>query len=486
MLKPSLAAATLAVLCTVCAPDAWAATGDWPTFAHDDLRSGLQTAPTGITRSTARELQLRWNIALRVTVTSSPIVAAQTVFVATETGKVYALDAKTGRVRWNRTIGSSVRMTPSLVDGRLLIGVYGRYDKSGAPARGASMQALDPASGHVLWKTPLNGVVRSEPVVIRGVIYEGIAGGDGASGCTDGKIIALDERTGNVLPAVWRTSPKPRNGGGIWSPLSYDGASIYFGTGNTCDGKGAQDAIVAVTPDLRTRWVTPAQSPGGQDEDVGGGAMVRGDTVYVEGKSGWLFALDRRTGSTKWRGDVHATFPGAGGFGTPAGDGSVLVVNSGDASSEAPNRTKLVAFDMAGGARYSIDQQAASTPSLGASFVPGVGFAGIDKSFVAFDARTGEKLWTYPTADMFYAVPAIVTSGVYTVDLSGNVYAFGLGDGSGAPVARTEAVVPHGIRDVAFSSGSHPLRRAIAIAAPFSLFLLAMAGLYVVRRRRQP
>lgn len=486
MPTPYLAAAAVAALCTVCAPGAQASTGDWPTFAHDDLRSGLQTAPTGITRSTARELQLHWNVALRDTVTSSPIVAQQTVFIATGSGTVYALDAKTGRQRWKRTIGSSVRMTPALVDGRLVVGVYGRYGKTGAPASGASMQALDPASGRVLWKTPLQGVVRSEPVVIHGVIYEGIAGGDGASGCSEGRIIALDERTGKVLPAVWRTSSKPHNGGGIWSPLSYDGTSIYFGTGNTCDGSGAQNAIVALTPQLRTRWVTPAQSPGGQDEDVGGGAMVRGDTVYVEGKSGWLFALDRNTGSTKWRGDVHATFPGAGGFGTPAGDGSVLVVNSGDASTEAPNHTKLVAFDMAGGTRYSIDQQAASTPSLGASFVPGVGFAGIDKSFVAFDARTGAKLWTYPTADMFYAVPAIVASGVYTVDLSGNVYAFGIGPGPNGPVARSEAVVPHGDQGVAAANGSHRLRSALAIAAPFSLVVLATVGLYVVRRRRQP
>ena len=484
MLKIPVAAVAVAAVCAL-PLDARAAAGDWPTFAHDDLRTGLQAAPTGITRSTVRDLHLRWNVTLRDTVTSSPIVAAQTVFVSTESGKVYALDAQTGRIRWSRTIGSSVRMTPSVVDGRLLVGVYGRYLRDGAAARGASMQALDPASGRVLWKTPLNGVVRSEPVVIHGVVYEGIAGGDGSSGCTTGEIIALDERTGSVLPSAWRTSPKPRNGGGIWSPLSYDGSSIYFGTGNTCDGGGAQDAVVALTPDLHTRWVTPAQSPGGEDEDVGGGAMIRGDTVYVEGKSGWLFALDRRSGAIKWRGDVHATFPGAGGFATPAGDGSVLVVNSGDASSEAPNRTKLVAFDMAGAAQYSIDQQTASTPSLGASFVPGVGFAGIDKTVVAFDARSGEKLWSYPTADMFYAVPAITTSGVYTVDLSGNVYAFGLGGTASRQPAGREAVVPHGVRDVAFSAGTHPLRKALAIAAPLSLVLLGMAGVYLVRRRRQ-
>jgi outer membrane protein assembly factor BamB len=472
------------MICAAFAPSACVASDDWVTYAHDDRRTGFQPSPTGITRSTVGTLQLHWSVALRETVTSSPIVAGETAFIATERGNVYALQTDDGRVRWRRNVGNSVRMTPALRDGRLLVGIYGMYGTRTRRASGASMQALDPESGRVLWKTPLPGVVRSEPVVVGGVIYEGIAGGDSESGCERGRIVTLDERTGKLLAGAWYTSTKPRNGGGIWSPLSFDGTTIFFGTGNTCDGTGAQDAVVAISPALQTRWVTPAQSRDGEDEDVGGGAMVRGDLVYVEGKSGLLYALDRRTGGTKWTADVHAVRPGAGGFATPAGDGTVLVVNSGDGSSQPPRRTKLVAFDGAGRERYAIDQHTVSTPALGASFVRGVGFAGIDKSIVAFDAQTGATLWKYATADAFYAVPAIVSSGIYAVDLSGNVYAFGRGAADASAAAKA-VTIGHGDRGVVVANPASGHRRAIVLGAPFGLAIAVAAGLYLFDRRRR-
>lgn len=459
-----------------------AANGDWTTYAHDDRRTGFQPADMGITRATARSLHLRWSIPLKETATASPIVAGDTVFVATERGNVYALRTDNGRVRWKRNVGNIVRMTPALVHGRLLVGTYGFYDTK--PQHGASMEALDPASGRILWKTPLAGVVRSEPVVIGGAVYEGIAGGDPESGCTSGRIVTLDERTGKLLPAAWFTSTRPRNGGGIWSPLSFDGRTLYFGTGNTCDDTGAQNAIVAVSPRLGTRWSTPAQAPGGQDEDVGGGAMILGHAAYAEGKSGVLYALDLGTGRPLWTADVHADHPGDGGFATPAGDGTILAVNSGGGSSNPPHRTKLVAFDLSGHERYSIDQHIVSTPSLGASFVRGVGFAGIDKSVVAFDAQTGATLWTYATIDAFYAVSAIAGSSVYDVDLSGNVYAFGRSpESSGSPTTQLSTVA-HGVRGVLVGV-SAPRHRTIELAALGGAIALGAAICIVVLRRKR-
>jgi outer membrane protein assembly factor BamB len=470
-------------ICAGFAPCACVASDDWVTYAHDDRRTGFQSSPTGISRSTVGTLRLQWSVALRETVTSSPIVAGGTAFVATERGNVYALRTDDGHVRWRRHVGNSVRMTPALSHGRLLVGVYGVYGTPTKRASGASFQALDPASGRVLWKTPLPGVVRSEPVVVGGVIYEGIAGGDADSGCESGRIVTLDERTGKLLPRVWYTSTKPRNGGGIWSPLSFDGTTIFFGTGNTCDGTGAQDAVVAISPALKTRWTTPAQSPDGEDEDVGGGAMIRGEMVYIQGKSGLLYTLNRRTGGTKWTADVHAEGPGGGGFATPAGDGTVLVVNSGDGSSRAPEYTKLVAFDVTGRERYVIDQHTVSTPALGASFVRGVGFAAIDKAIVAFDAQTGATLWTHATADAFYAVPAIVSSGVYTVDLSGNVYAFGRGKAMNAPAATEQTTIEHGDRGVVVEKRVSRHRLVIELGAPFGFAIALAVGLYLFGRR---
>ena len=114
MVRAAVASVVFVGMCMAFAPYARAASDDWVTYAHDDRRTGFQPAPTGITRSTVGTLKLRWSVALRETVTSSPIVASGMVFVATEHGNVYGLEADNGRVRWRRNVGNSVRMTPAL------------------------------------------------------------------------------------------------------------------------------------------------------------------------------------------------------------------------------------------------------------------------------------------------------------------------------------------------------------------------------------
>jgi len=61
------------------------------------------------------------------------------------------------------------------------------------------------------------GVIRSEPVVLGSVVYEGVAGGDADDGCVSGGIMALDERTGAPVRPFWQTAVLP-GGGGVWSP----------------------------------------------------------------------------------------------------------------------------------------------------------------------------------------------------------------------------------------------------------------------------
>jgi outer membrane protein assembly factor BamB len=234
-------------------------------------------------------------------------------------------------MRWQRDIGSSVRMTPALVDGALLVGVYGEFGGPGEKPHGAAFLSLDAATGKIRWRTPLPGLVRSEPVVIDGVIYEGLAGGDPFSGCFDGRVVAIDQRTGAMLPHVRRSAARANNGVGIWGPLSTDGRTIYVGTGNACDEarSGAGDSIVALTPSLRMVWRTSARVPGVEDSDVGGGVALVGGRAYVAGKSGYFYTLDRGDGRILERHDLNPFARNGGSIGTPTGDGSVLLISSG-------------------------------------------------------------------------------------------------------------------------------------------------------------
>ncbi len=402
---------------------------DWTTFAHDDLRSGYERRATGITRDTASLLRRRWLRALNEPVRASPLAVGGALYVATDQGNVYALDAATGDLRWKQRVGSSVRMTPALVHGTLFVGTYGALGPPGAVPHGATFQALDAQTGAVRWRRSLPGLVRSEPVIIDGVVYEGLAGGDPFSGCFDGRVIALDEKTGALLPMQWMTSPKHRNGGGIWGPLSTDGSTIYVGTGNTCDAQGIAghgDSVVAMTRSLQTVWRASTKVSAGDDSDVGGGVALVGPYAYVAGKNGYFYQLDRATGRILRRTDLAPFKRDAGSIATPTGDGSVLVISGGVHSNPtAPSAPSCIisAFAPDGSERYRFTSE---YPVTGyAAFVAGVGFIALDRSLVAFDSGTGERLWSADLGDFSYASPIVVPSGVYAVTNAGDVHAFG-------------------------------------------------------------
>ena len=407
---------------------------DWPTFAHDERRSGLETTDTGINRATAGNLRLRWMHSLGASAVSSPLAVGGSVYAATSTGDVVALDAATGRERWRRHVGNSVHMTPAVVGNSLLVGDYGQFGRVGEKPRGSAFTALDTATGAVRWRTELPGLVRSEPVVLGSTIYEGLAGGDSFSGCFNGRIITLDLKTGRKLPAEWMTVPGAHDdGGGIWSPLSTDGRQIDAGTGNSCSrlgGAGYGDALVGLDPSgLRTLWHVPTFVPNVDDSDVGGGVMIAGDRGYAAGKSGYLYVVNRLTGKLLFRYDLKPYARNGGSIATPTSDGIVVIVSSGELTDPWDKSFEqaggdLVALDRDANERYRIHSNYAIHGYV--AFVPGVGFTALDRKLVAFDSSNGTILWRGPLDDVAYASPAVVPSGVYIVTNHGTVFAYGL------------------------------------------------------------
>jgi outer membrane protein assembly factor BamB len=404
---------------------------DWSTFAHDDARSGFQRAPTGITKATVAHLQRRWLRPLHERIWASPLAVNGLLYIATDQGTVYALDAANGEIRWQRRVGNAVRMTPALIDGRLLVGTYGRLGATGEKPRGASLEALDPVTGALLWRTPLPGLVRSEPVVVHGAIYEGLAGGDAFSGCSQGRIVALDERTGKLTGKHWQPTRKANNGGGVWGPLSTDGDHIYVGTGNTCSDFGAAeygDSIVALNGDLHVLWHVSARIPGVDDSDVGGGVALWGPRAFVAGKNGYLYTLDRSTGRVLRMTDLAPWARNGGSTATPTGDGTMLMISGGertnpDIGMKGP-RSVITAFDPDGRELYHFTSETLAAGYV--AFVHGIGFIALDRHLVAFDTRTGEELWSADTGEGAYPSPVVVPSGVYVVNNIGDVQAFGL------------------------------------------------------------
>jgi outer membrane protein assembly factor BamB len=404
---------------------------DWVTFAHDQARSGFESAPTGIDRTTVATLKLRWSVNIREAVYASPIVTDGHVYVASDVGTVYAFDVADGRLAWKLNVGASIRSTPAAFDGLVFAAVYGVPVINGTPPRGASVVALDHLTGKTVWTAgPPNsggvGLIRSDPVVLHGVVYQGLAGGDAYTGCVNGGIMTFNETSGTMVYPFWQTNAAPSGGGGVWSPLSTNGTNLFAGTGNLCganEGTGFGDAAVSLNLALTPNWVLHTFDPSGSDEDVGSGVNVANRLAYVVGKNGLLYALEPGTGSIAWTYDFKPYRRGAGGIGTPTGDGTMIMASGGKMTAATPPGCTIGAFDLAGNPLYMLHSSNEVVGS--AAFLPGIGFLGLDRALIAFDSRTGATLWTSgDLGDTMYASPAVVQSGVYAVTFGGKLMAF--------------------------------------------------------------
>ncbi len=169
--------------------------GDWTTYQHDNWRSDFtpQAVPSAITLQWQRQV-------IQDDLPTAPIVAGDTTFVADRSGRVQALDAQ-GNSRWTFIAGGPVYYPPTLAEARLYFG-----------SADGRVYALEAASGRLLWTYRVAPEARWIPVYGRLISTWPVAGGvvvqDGkvyaAAGIAhyDGTyVVALDAISGHV---VWK------------------------------------------------------------------------------------------------------------------------------------------------------------------------------------------------------------------------------------------------------------------------------------------
>lgn len=93
---------------------------------------------------------------------SSPAVAEGAVYVGSDDGSVYAIDAETGMERWAFATGDEVAASPAVADGIVYIG-----------SLDDSVYALDAETGEERWRLATGSGVFRSPVVADGVVYTG-------------------------------------------------------------------------------------------------------------------------------------------------------------------------------------------------------------------------------------------------------------------------------------------------------------------------
>ena len=306
---------------------------------------------------------------------SQPAVTADTIYVGSQRGWIYALARQSGCVRWKSFVGAEVRTAMTLGEARpggerrLFFGDFFGH-----------AQALDAATGKRIWKVPVDthraATVTGTPVLHEGRVYVPVSSYEVALPalpfyrcCTfRGSVLALDAASGERLWQTYTTEvPQPRDrnalfmrrwgpsGAPIWSAPTIDAARgrLYVGTGENYSQptNALSDAILALDlADGRMAWsrqltpndawnmscVLPAgincPKNAGKDLDFGASPVLMAGTdgreVLVAGqKSGMVYGLDPdHEGALRWQrrlgrggalGGVH--------WGMAARDGVVFV-----------------------------------------------------------------------------------------------------------------------------------------------------------------
>jgi outer membrane protein assembly factor BamB len=196
-------------------------------------------ASTGRLRWRARSFSSRrWG---REQFYATPTVAYGRVFVGNSDGFEYAFGATTGRLLWARRIGSYVYSAAAVWRKRIYVGSYD-----------GGLYALDAATGEVTWRFQAASAVHGAPTVLNGVVYFSSCGTCGHRGARSGKLgarrtYAVDARNGNLL---W-TFPDGR-----YSPVAADSERLYVAGDTRVHG-----FVPASAPPPAGRGSLPPASP---------------------------------------------------------------------------------------------------------------------------------------------------------------------------------------------------------------------------------
>ena len=406
--------------------------------------------------------------------TGQPTIIGDRLFVTTEAGQLFSLNAQTGCTYWNVNTGAGLRSSDSLgplpVGSKAKFAIYFGDQKS-------NVTALDAETGELLWKTKVEDHLMSRitgsPVLYRDRLYvpvssvEEVTGRDAKYPCCKfrGSLVSLDAYTGKLL---WKSftvqeEPKPFKinsagtqmygpaGGAIWSAPTLDlkRKVIYVATGNSYTDvpTGHSDAIIAFDMETgKLKWVnqvTPkdnflvgCRQPGvgncpedaGPDYDFGSSPVIRslpgGKQIILAGqKSGVIYALDPdRQGKVLWQQRLGAGGALGGiewGF---AVDEKNVYVPMADVS--GPGRKPgITALSFATGATlWNVPAppincswgttRCNNSQSAAVSVIPGVVFSGsVDGHLRAYSAANGVIVWDVDTAPPIATVNGGPTKG---------------------------------------------------------------------------
>jgi polyvinyl alcohol dehydrogenase (cytochrome) len=443
---------------------------EWNGWSPDVTNSRYQSEKgAGLTADQVPHLKLKWAFGYPTGVSAfgQPAVASGRVFVGTDIGYVYSLDAKTGCVYWSYQAKGNVRGGPSVGP------VKGHGDTKYAVFFGdahANVYAVDAQTGQELWTKKVDdhfvARITASPKLYEGFLYVPVSSSEEFAAanldypcCTSrGSVVKLNASTGEQ---AWKTyvipeTPKPTRknskgvqqyapaGASVWNSPTIDEKrhAVYFGTGDseTEPAGKMSDSVMAV--DMKSGkvlWYYQAQagdaflggctgpektdncpSENGPDLDIGNSPVLHslpgGKSIVVAGtKDGKLFALDPdKKGAVVWQTKLVDNPPGTPLFrlsGTVWGgafDEKAAYygqTGGGITAIQLTTGEKLWHKPLAEPGQH-VNNGAAATAMQGVVFI-----GGTDGKLHALASADGSEIWSYATDRPFDTVNKVEAKG---------------------------------------------------------------------------
>lgn len=441
----------------------------WGAGHHNSRHQDALNA--GIRARQVPDLKLLWAFGFPggISAYGQPTVTGGRVFVGSDNGYVYSLDAGSGCVYWSFRAQSGVRTSISI--GPVEAGEVTAYAAFFGDMK-ANLYAIDADSGELMWHTRTDDHIAARatasPVLHEGILYvpvsaweEGAARSEYYPCCTfRGSVAAYNAGNGKQL---WKTyaieqapGPVRKNaigtqlfapaGAAVWNTPVIDpqAGALYFGTGNGYTWPAADHTDSVMALDMHSGemlWnrqlfsgdaflvgcgaVDSENCPEelGQDRDIPSALILTENktgkrSLIVSARPNEILSLDPdHKGALRWRVQVPHDHPGGGLIwgGTSDGRYAYFGLSSGG----------MVAVDLADGTERWFSSFGGDSNGAVASSIDGVVFiGGLDGVIRALSSNSGKVIWRFETGREFSTVNGVRAKGG-SITAAGTVIAGG-------------------------------------------------------------
>lgn len=248
----------------------------WVYPAEGTLNSGIKSSPLigkdlvyigsgdgrlyAITKDTGK---LAWSFTTKGTMNSSPVLAEDTIFVGSSDDNLYALDPVTGQQKWRGGFKThdDISGSPAISNGLVYF-----------LSNDMVLYCAYTTNGRLKWSTKVGSAARSStPVIAGNNLFVGVGN----------TLQCFQSQSGRL---IW-SAPMPEE---ISSIPAVSDKAIYI----ACRKK-----LYSLTLAGKSRWKTPVDL----SSICYGSPTITGDNVVVGTNKGSIIAVNKETGSIKWK-----------------------------------------------------------------------------------------------------------------------------------------------------------------------------------------